>query len=54
VEKDGPPVVPPERQGFGSMLLDRVLGHQLHGNVETVYAPDGVRVRIDAPLPASG
>jgi len=50
-ERGGPPVKQPERQGFGSALLQRALGRQLGGEVETTYAPDGLQVRISATLP---
>jgi PAS domain S-box-containing protein len=50
-ERGGPPVKQPERQGFGSVLLQRALGRQLGGEVETDFAPDGLRVRISATLP---
>jgi two-component sensor histidine kinase len=50
-ETDGPPVQPPQRRGFGSMLLERVLGRQLQGDVRIEYLPQGLQVRVDAPLP---
>lgn len=50
-EQGGPPVKTPERQGFGSVLLQRALGRQLGGEVETNFAPDGLQVRISAMLP---
>ena len=46
-ERDGPPVKPPERRGFGSTLIERGVGG---GKVERVFAPDGVTCRIDLPL----
>jgi PAS domain S-box-containing protein len=51
-EHDGPTVSPPERQGFGSVLLQRALGRQLGGDVEVTYAPEGLRVHITALLHA--
>lgn len=50
-ESGGPPVQPPGRRGFGSMLLERVLGRQLQGDVSIDYRPEGLQVRVDAPLP---
>ncbi len=50
VESNGPPVTPPTRRGFGSTLLERVLGGQLGGTVDVNYAPDGARVRIRAVI----
>jgi two-component sensor histidine kinase len=49
-EHDGPLVGAPVRQGFGSVLLQRVLGRRLGGAVETTYAPKGIKVRISALL----
>ena len=51
-ESGGPPVTPPTRKGFGSQLLQRVLGAQIGGKAEMDYAPDGLRVTIEAPVMA--
>jgi len=51
-ESGGPPVRAPSRRGFGSRLLQRGLQHDLGGTVSLDFPPDGVRCRIDAPLPA--
>ena len=48
-ERGGPPVVAPERRGFGSLLLQRTLAQDLGGRVELDYAVDGVRCVIDIP-----
>ncbi|MGZ8348000.1 MAG: sensor histidine kinase, partial [Allosphingosinicella sp.] len=50
-EKDGPPVTPPSRKGFGSWVIERGLAHELGGNVTLDYRPDGVVCTIDIPLP---
>jgi PAS domain S-box-containing protein len=50
-EQDGPLVTEPDRQGFGSVLLQRALGRQLGGNVEMTFVPSGLKVRISATLP---
>jgi two-component sensor histidine kinase len=52
-ERGGPSVSQPERQGFGSRLLHRVLTTQLNAKVEVDYNPNGLRVAIDAPLKAT-
>ena len=52
-EQGGPSVSLPERQGFGSRLLHRVLTTQLNAKVEVDYDPAGLRVAIDAPLKAT-
>jgi len=50
VERDGPPVQPPTRKGFGSRLLEQVLPRQTGAEVTVDYAPDGLRTRIRVPL----
>ena len=50
IERGGPPVQQPTRKGFGSMLLERVLGRQLRGEVGVNYAPEGLNIRVEAPL----
>ncbi len=51
-EKDGPVIAPPTREGFGSMLLNRVLSQQIRADVTTTYAPEGFRLRMIVPLQA--
>jgi PAS domain S-box-containing protein len=51
IERDGPPVEMPSRQGFGSRLLERVLRTQIHADVRIDYAPDGVCIGVAVPLP---
>ncbi|USA40530.1 sensor histidine kinase [Pelagerythrobacter marinus] len=48
-ESGGPPVSPPEREGFGSRLIRRGLGDR-GGKVELDYRPEGLRCRIEATL----
>ena len=50
-EAGGPPVAQPTRSGFGTRLINRALAADLGGTVTLDYAPDGVRCRIEAPLP---
>ena len=45
-ERGGPPVPIPTKRGFGSVLLERILGPQLRGAVEIKYLPEGVHVEI--------
>ncbi len=54
IERDGPVVEAPTRQGFGSRLLDRVLQAQLRGEVVTNYGAEGLRFTIDIPLDLRG
>jgi two-component sensor histidine kinase len=44
----------PQRQGFGSRLLHRVLTTQLNAKVDVDYDRAGLRVGIDAPLHSTG
>jgi two-component sensor histidine kinase len=54
VERDGPPVKPPERQGFGSKLLARAFQTEFRSNVTLDYAEDGVRAQICFTIPPKG
>jgi two-component sensor histidine kinase len=49
-EHDGPLVSEPQRTGFGSMLLNRVLALQANATVQIAYDPDGFRFEMEAPL----
>lgn len=49
-EKGGPPVVAPQKFGFGSKMIERVLGYELEAKVETKYAETGVICTLVAPL----
>jgi PAS domain S-box-containing protein len=49
-ERGGPPVAAPKRQGFGSRLLQRVLTAQLEAEVDIAFPPEGLRLRMTAPL----
>jgi PAS domain S-box-containing protein len=50
-EKNGPPVKPPTRKGFGSRVIERGLAHELEGKVHLDYRADGVVCTIDIPAP---
>jgi len=50
-EKDGPPVTPPSRKGFGSRVIERGLAHELEGTVHLDYRPDGVVCTMNVPAP---
>lgn len=50
-EKDGPPVKPPVRKGFGSQVIERGLAHELQGSVTLNYLPGGLVCTIDVPVP---
>ncbi|MCJ2044443.1 sensor histidine kinase [Methylobacterium sp. J-078] len=50
-ESGGPPVTAPQRKGFGSTLLQRVLAQQCNATVTIDYAAAGLHFHMDAPLP---
>jgi len=49
-EADGPKVSAPERQGFGSRLLEDVVAHELGGEARLHYEPHGLLYRLTFPL----
>ncbi|GGD03737.1 sensor histidine kinase [Aquisalinus flavus] len=51
-EEGGPSVSEPDRAGFGTTMVRKALANDLQGDVELVYAPDGVICRISGPLSA--
>jgi PAS domain S-box-containing protein len=53
IEKDGPPVTPPSRQGFGSRVIERGLAHELEGTATLDYQPAGLVCIINIPAPHS-
>jgi PAS domain S-box-containing protein len=50
-ERDGPPVVPPTRKGFGSILLEKLASQDFGTQSKITFAPDGLSYSIDASLP---
>lgn len=53
-ENGGPPVSKPapNRQGFGSRLIEQILRCTFAGKVATSYRPSGVECELIAPLPS--
>ncbi|WP_053086464.1 sensor histidine kinase [Microvirga massiliensis] len=49
-ERGGPPVSPPQHEGFGSRLIGRSLALELAGEVQVTYDPAGVRCEVNIPL----
>jgi two-component sensor histidine kinase len=49
-ESGGPAVMQPEREGFGTRMIRRVLASELGGKVKLEFEPDGLECSIDAPL----
>jgi two-component sensor histidine kinase len=49
-EKNGPPVRRPRKTGFGSRLIDLVIGRQLNGEVTRTFSRKGLAVHLVVPL----
>lgn len=49
-EFDGPPVVPPNRSGFGSTVTGKMVRMSLDADVTMDFAPSGISWRLDCPL----
>jgi two-component sensor histidine kinase len=49
-EGGGPAVVPPERHGFGSILISRSLAKVISSEVKHEFRPEGVFAEISMPL----
>jgi two-component sensor histidine kinase len=48
-ERDGPPVKPPQRQGFGTRVVDRVI-QELKGKLRFEWDPKGVVCEMAIPV----
>ncbi|RUM07526.1 HWE histidine kinase domain-containing protein [Rhizobium chutanense] len=48
-EKNGPPVVEPTRQGFGSTIIRRSIPYDLGGKAEVRYVRDGLEADFNIP-----
>jgi two-component sensor histidine kinase len=48
-ERNGPPVSPPERRGFGSTVVDSMAKLSVGGEVKLDYAPSGLMWRLTCP-----
>ncbi len=53
-EYNGPTVITPSREGFGTRLLTRALPNQARAKVSLDFAPDGFRFDLSLPLDHSG
>jgi PAS domain S-box-containing protein len=53
-EKGGPACGPPERAGFGSMILSRIAAAEFDCQPELTYGPDGFHYRFEAPCDRIG
>ncbi|MEM6650483.1 MAG: HWE histidine kinase domain-containing protein, partial [Pseudomonadota bacterium] len=50
LEREGPIVNPPSKEGFGSALLKLSVGHALRGTIETDFKSVGVQHKISIPF----
>jgi PAS domain S-box-containing protein len=48
-ESGGPPVEAPERRGFGSVVIERMMESSLSATTQLEFAREGVRWRLQAP-----
>ena len=49
-ESGGPPVKPPTRKGFGSMLMEKVLVYDAEGEAQLSFPPMGLEFQVRLPL----
>jgi PAS domain S-box-containing protein len=49
IERDGPPVRPPEQQGFGTTVIDSMAKRAVDGEVRLDYAPTGLVWHLSCP-----
>ncbi|WP_162176710.1 PAS domain S-box protein [Hyphomonas beringensis] len=49
-ERGGPKASPPERKGFGSVLIEESLSHSLGGQAHIEYAEEGLNARFQFPV----
>jgi two-component sensor histidine kinase/PAS domain-containing protein len=48
-ECGGPPVSPPGRRGFGTVVMQEMVEHSVDGNVDLRYPPSGLTWRLTCP-----
>ncbi len=48
-EHDGPPVSPPQRRGFGTVVMKEMVERSVDGKVELDYAPSGATWSLTCP-----
>jgi len=49
IERDGPPVFPPEHRGFGTVVIEGIGKYNLKGKVDLYFAASGVTWRLACP-----
>jgi PAS domain S-box-containing protein len=48
-ECGGPPASPPERRGFGTVVIQEMVEHSVDGSVDLDYSPSGLTWRLTCP-----
>jgi two-component sensor histidine kinase len=48
-EHDGPPVQPPDHQGFGTTVIESMVKRSVSGEVQLNYASSGLEWRLTSP-----
>jgi PAS domain S-box-containing protein len=48
-ERNGPPVRPPDRRGFGSTVIEKMAKRAVDGEVQLEYDPEGLSWRLTCP-----
>ncbi|MFY9830952.1 MAG: PAS domain S-box protein [Rhodoplanes sp.] len=48
-ETEGPPVRPPTKKGFGSLVIERMVAAAVNGKVRLEFAPTGLYWRLEFP-----
>lgn len=54
VESGGPRIESPDKSGFGSLLIQSSITHDLDGDLAMQFEPDGLRCKIEFPLAEKG
>ncbi|WP_298307894.1 HWE histidine kinase domain-containing protein [uncultured Erythrobacter sp.] len=49
IERGGPPVKPPTRQGFGTTIITRLIPHDLQGEAESDFKDSGLEAKFRVP-----
>jgi len=49
-ETGGPEVKPPDDRGFGTVVIERSIAHELGGSADLAFEPGGLRCDIRVPL----
>ncbi len=50
IERHGPPVLPPERRGFGSTVIEAMAKRAVDGEVQLEYDPSGLSWHLTCPV----